>query len=259
MSDSTPESQPDPQTEQQPNTSPDVQASSSESSAAAKPRSPVERAIVWGIIAVLVVVAGLEARARFGFNDAYDSLLNRLQKGEETGALLSGPEVTDTLKGRKPDETRKVRGLANGASRVDIYRFGGVLQKRTLYVYYGTAGKKGKPEVVAVTDQEAEKFTSPPPRPSTGDDADPVDPETGRPLPRRPRDGAGMGSGSRRPAGAKTKGSSSKKSTTNTPPAPAKSKPAPGKTKSTPGKTKSVPAKTKSTAPKKKKKKSTNK
>jgi len=251
MTDSVPETQPDPQPEKQSDIPSDAQASSASKKAAAPPqRSPVERAVVWGIIAVLVVVAVLEARSRFGFKAAYDSLLDRIEQGEKTGESLAGLEVTDILNGRKPYKTHEVQGLINGGIRVDIYRFGGILQKRTLYVYYGSGGRKGQPEVVEVTDTKAEKYV---PRTTAGSGSTAekgsgmVDPTTGQP-------GDGNGAGSRKgPDGEKTKGTPKKKSTTKGTPESKKSKPAPKKSKPESKKSKTAPVKTKSIPPTKKK------
>ena len=244
MTDSVPETQPDSQPEQQP--------ASAESSRASKQRSPVERVVVWGTIAVLVIIVVLEARAKFGFKKAYDSLLERLQEGEKTGKALAGPEVTDILDGRKPDESRKVRGLVNTGVRVDMYRFGGILKKRTLYVYYGSAGTKGTSEVVAVSDREGEKYV-PPPMPPAGAGSGKIEPTGQGPAAGQPANGSST------PTPAIKEDAAGTSVGTKAKPAPEKSKPAPPKAKSKPPvkkstdkktsavkKPKPVPAKTKS-------------
>ena len=52
------------------------------------PRNPIERVIVWGLIGVLLVVMGIEARAQRGYAMSLDTLQTTFSDGEEVEITL---------------------------------------------------------------------------------------------------------------------------------------------------------------------------
>jgi hypothetical protein len=55
----------------------------------------------------------------------------------------------DAIVGRQPDETHLVKAPV-GEERYDVYRCGGLLKRRAIYVHYGVQGLQDEPEVVDV-------------------------------------------------------------------------------------------------------------
>ena len=91
----------------------DSQAASSGSATTvnqAKPRNPVERAIVWGLIGAMIVVIGIEYRARSGYEGTISILREKLAK--DGGTAVPMTEV-QTLIGGSPTETEKRRNTTN--------------------------------------------------------------------------------------------------------------------------------------------------
>jgi hypothetical protein len=110
--------------------------------ATTKPRSPVERIVVWGLIALLLVVVGLEASAKFSYQKAIDALEAKIEDsvgGNKTA--LKEADVKAVLGSRQPASTEDLTGknIANAARRVDIYKWFTVnpYKPRALFVYYG--------------------------------------------------------------------------------------------------------------------------
>lgn len=69
-------------------------------SSASKARNPVERVVVWGVIAALAVVVGLEAMARFGYTNTLNRLQAALAKDEAPDAEpLTLPSVSKMISG----------------------------------------------------------------------------------------------------------------------------------------------------------------
>lgn len=78
-----------------------------------KRRSPVERALVWAVICLLIVVAGLEGWSRYGYTRSVRSLQAALAENDKTGKEIPLAEVdrvlygTPILAGVKRDERRQ--------------------------------------------------------------------------------------------------------------------------------------------------------
>lgn len=106
------------------------------------PRSPVERAIVWGVIAVGLLVVGLEANAHLAHAAALGKLQGKLEANADKFNGLTKQDV-DAVVGAKTPESQKLSVMDTDitAHRVDIYSYSGLLRTRKLYVYYGIAGK----------------------------------------------------------------------------------------------------------------------
>lgn len=76
--------------------SPTPAAGSGTDSPSKKPRSPIERVIVWGGICLLLVVVAIEARAKFGYDMSRTAIAERLEDNEN--AYLSLAEARGLFK-----------------------------------------------------------------------------------------------------------------------------------------------------------------
>jgi hypothetical protein len=112
-------------------------------------RSKLERLLVQGGIAILLVLLVVEGWCYFQMNRVHSRLLTELKKAESTDHKVT-PEVVDTiLGGRKPDLSKTVK-LAAGEERYDVYYFAGLLKTRELCLHFGVPGMKANPEVIEV-------------------------------------------------------------------------------------------------------------
>jgi hypothetical protein len=121
-------------------------------------RSPVERAIVWGVIVVGLVVVAMEASAYFAAENARKALhakIDAVESGTSTIGVTQ-EDVEKVVAGRKPVSSEKLTSgeTAMMAARLDIYEFKGLVRSRKLYVYYGIEGKStdGKTQQAEVMD-----------------------------------------------------------------------------------------------------------
>lgn len=138
--------------------------------AAAKPRSPVERAIVWGIILVLVALVGVEASSRFSFERVDKTLNEKLQALQESDQGLTKKDVDVVMEGKVPvTEELKGKDVAIAAHHVDKYAWFSLnpFVKRELYVYYGhKLSEKDEPEVLLVDSKPAKTLSEAYPSPT---------------------------------------------------------------------------------------------
>jgi hypothetical protein len=112
--------------------------------APAKPaRSPVERAIVWGVIGLGVLVIAVEANAHLSHGAALAKLQAQLDENMNKESGMRKSHV-DQIVGSKIPDVQKLNFLdtSMAASRVDIYTYPALLRSRKLYIYYGIDGKK---------------------------------------------------------------------------------------------------------------------
>src|SRR5262249_35543597 len=109
---------------------------------ASKPRNPVEKLIVRGLIGVMIVVVAVEGWSWWNHRKALEKLFAL------TGAVDKAPNaaaVTETdviaVVGEKKPRTEDVKGKpgSNGASRLDVYSWFTIspINKREIYVFYG--------------------------------------------------------------------------------------------------------------------------
>ena len=68
---------------------------SSSSQEQAKPRSPVERIIVWGLIIIGAGIAIYEARAKLGYNNSLSSIQSKMEANENSGAEAADLKLSD--------------------------------------------------------------------------------------------------------------------------------------------------------------------
>ncbi len=128
--------------------------------APAKPaRSPVERAIVWGVIGVGLIVILVEGTAHFAHGAAVTKLQAQVQANSEKDMGVTKKDIVKVV-GNKIPEQQKLDPFATsfGAAHVEIYNYAGLLKQRKLFVYYGIAGrnKDQEPEVLEVRTDPAE-------------------------------------------------------------------------------------------------------
>ena len=121
-------------------------------------RSPVEKAIVWGVIGIGVLVIAVEANAHMSHTAALAKLQAQLDETVNKSEGMRKSHV-DQIVGSKIPETQKLTFLQTSmaASRVDIYSYPALLRSRKLYIYYGIDGKHPgqEAEVMEVLTSEA--------------------------------------------------------------------------------------------------------
>jgi hypothetical protein len=133
----------------------------------AKTRSPVERAVVWGGILLLVVLVGIEFNWKRAHEGALEALVAKVKTADEADQTLSAADVK-ALVGDKAPRVEEVvdQRLASNARRVEIYTWPTLnfLGERALYVYYD-AGEGDDAKVLGVMsspdDQTVDKFNAP--------------------------------------------------------------------------------------------------
>ncbi|MDB5338801.1 MAG: hypothetical protein JWN70_4420 [Planctomycetaceae bacterium] len=172
------------------------------------PRSPVERAIVWGVIGIGLLVIAVEANAHLSHTAALGKLRSKLDETADVNTGLTKKQV-DQIVGNKIPESQKLGFLDTSiaASRVDIYTYPALLRSRKLYIYYGIDGKLVEQEaevmdvltVVAPTAAEAQA-SLPPMDPNAKFDG-PEGGVAGRGGPGGPGSGTGGGTGGGRRKG----------------------------------------------------------
>jgi hypothetical protein len=140
---------------------------------AAKPRNPVERVIVWGFIAVMLVVVAVEGNSWWQHKQALADLIAKtsaVDKAPDAQAITEA-DIKAYFQGKQPSHSSPPEAGNNftGASRIDVYSWFTIspVNKREIYVYYGRATKddKGGPEVLAIQ----VKDEAPPPQVASGE------------------------------------------------------------------------------------------
>jgi len=177
---------------------PTTPAPAAATATAKPPRSPVERAIVWGVIGVGILVIAVEAQAHLSHSAALSKLQEQISANSEKDAGVTKKDVDKVVGGKIPEQ-QKLGALdtSMSADHVDIYSYPGLLRQRKIYVYYGIAGKhkSQEAEVLDVLPTPAETAAQaqaklPPPDPN----AKPVAPAGMTGMPGGPgRGGPGAG------------------------------------------------------------------
>lgn len=112
-----------------------------------KPRSPVERVIVWGVIAGLSVVMGLQWRAHNGFSKTRNAIQAALQAVEESPGIeqrsVSIDDVPSLIHGNPEYFSQPINIPYHPETKVDTYTWRGVLKPYVLRLYFGVEGKQG--------------------------------------------------------------------------------------------------------------------
>ena len=122
-----------------------------------KPRSRVERIVVWSLISILAIVAGLEYWFGSAFTSDYNGILAAIEESNEGDTNVTEAEVKQVLTKYSSYESQsnlKPNNLA--ASRVDTYTYRGFLKgPGVLYVYYGVPEPGDTTEVIKATTEQA--------------------------------------------------------------------------------------------------------
>src|SRR5579872_1792600 len=136
-----------------------------------KKRHPLEFVLVWGLIAVLVGLAGIEFRSYYGHRRAIDELGKKLADVEEPSGQthVYRADVESVVPGMKPARIEKfgldTRLVASGATRLEVYSWFTInpLNPREMFVYYGIDDPDSKdgPEVLSVRTDEDEDMPFP--------------------------------------------------------------------------------------------------
>ncbi len=108
---------------------------SSKKSKSAPARSPVERAVVWGFILLLLVIVSLEFVAHLKYTKAIRAVEER-QVLAEDGSPFMESEFYQLLGGKQPTEKQEITHPVHRRCRQEIYQWNGPLRKRTLTVYF---------------------------------------------------------------------------------------------------------------------------
>ena len=83
-------------------------------------RSPVERAIVWGMIGVLLVVVGIEAHGRLGYSSTLNALRAVVKQSEQEAAYLTLSKARESIAGF-PSEVVLEPGPFEGTIRLSWF------------------------------------------------------------------------------------------------------------------------------------------
>lgn len=136
-----------------PNDTPHLAPTAQTPAANAKVRSPVERRIVRSVIALLLVVMVLELFAYFSFRSDYMAVA----EARNTDTITESDVRRLLTRYSSIESNANLTANELVATREDIYRYWGLLKRRTLYVYYGVmvAGET-EPEVLDVRLERAD-------------------------------------------------------------------------------------------------------
>ncbi len=141
--------------------------------AAPPKRNPVEKLIVRGLIALLLVLVGVE----FAFSRSHATAMQALQKKiaevekNPNAPAVHEADVKAAVGDKKPVSSEELKGrVANGAKRLDIYEWFTLnpFNQRRLYVYYGHVGPNDK-EGAEVIEVQPDEEIAPPAQPSPED------------------------------------------------------------------------------------------
>ena len=121
-----------------------------------KRRSSVERAVVWTVIAVLLVLVLVELRhARI-----FDSCLTAGVDAVNQKVSVSEAEIKTMITGYSEVEEKKDLPMNQlSASREEKYTYPGLFKDRFIYVYYGVVRDNEPADVLAVLPEAIQFFS----------------------------------------------------------------------------------------------------
>jgi|GEM_PF-1941289 hypothetical protein len=64
-----------------------------------KPRSPVERVVVWGGISILLIIAGIQGMAAYGFTTSKDKVVSAVKRADESSDELNLNDAEELMSG----------------------------------------------------------------------------------------------------------------------------------------------------------------
>src|SRR5579872_4283099 len=131
-----------------------------------KPRHPLERALVWGGILVLLALVIVEYVSRRSYAQVFDALTKKVEDVDkaEGNVAIYGADVQAAVGDKKParveDLVASNKMLASGAVRLEVYSWFTLnpFHSRDIFVYYGIThpDNANGPEVLAVQNTEEE-------------------------------------------------------------------------------------------------------
>ncbi len=127
-----------------------------------KTRNPVERALVWGLIGILLLLLANEGWSRMGYSRATSALSKKMKLVDENpdAPPLTAADVRDAMGGKQPSRKVDLTGkmVSNGAGSFEEYEWFTIhpTNKLKLFVYYGHKGAKDKadPDVITFSSEE---------------------------------------------------------------------------------------------------------
>lgn len=144
---------------------------------AAKPRNPVEKFLVRGLIAVLLVLVAIEGYFRLEYGKVLGALQEKVAAVDKQvdSKPVTEADVKAIVGDRKPSRTEDFgpsNPSPNGAKRMEVYTWFTLRpgSKREICVFYGTKGHhEDVAEVIAVqTDDQIEAIKAPEPAAGQG-------------------------------------------------------------------------------------------
>ena len=155
--------------EEQPADVPEASATPSETSAEKKPRNPVEKMLVWGFIAVGLVVVAIEARAKLGYDMTLSGLSQKTKEIDESddGTLALDEETVQAYLKFGPQlgeeepagNLRKARWIGwYSLAKPDAYRLKLIFDEDGTFLFVETTDppEPPEPEVGDETDEGGE-------------------------------------------------------------------------------------------------------
>lgn len=119
--------------------------------APATARSPVERAVVWTAIVVLLIVVYFEYRANSAFRNSWRELKAALEASEKPrGQPVPIDQIEMYLSpGFEKSKPQKITSMAEGQYNQIVYTWSGLLKDYTLRVKYGIEFGDQSPAIIS--------------------------------------------------------------------------------------------------------------
>lgn len=128
-----------------------TRATANQTAPARKPRSKVERAIVWGVIAIGAGLVLTEGLSRLRYSLDFQALEEAVAAQDATDRGVVESQAKELMTSYSSYESQSgLRSNELASPRVDTYKYKGLLSERAIYVYYGHTRAGEEPEVLAV-------------------------------------------------------------------------------------------------------------
>ena len=98
-----------------------------------KPRSPVERAVVWGGISILLIIGGIQGMAAYGFTVSKDKIIAAVKRSDESSDELNLNEAEELMSGFWSKEPIREKNH----ERYVVYSWTGVYQNYRVLLNLG--------------------------------------------------------------------------------------------------------------------------
>lgn len=184
-----------------------------------KARNPVERMLVWGFIAVLLVLVAIQGVNTWLHSTAVAALQKRVKDADESpsAAEVTEEDVKQVLGSKQPIRTEQYASAGENSpasKKLEVYSWFSLLptRKLELWVHYGKIGvkEKGVPTVIEIStdDQTAASIEAANPPPPVVGESPSAGPPAGTAgmMPAPPGAGGPSGRGRGRPGAATAEG-----------------------------------------------------